>query len=77
MVRHAGARECIVSLATANGWLKMEITDNGIGIAEEHDPGVGLLSMRERAAELGGSCVVESSTAGGTRLLVRLPLVEE
>ncbi|CAN5822184.1 hypothetical protein BH20ACT11_BH20ACT11_01650 [soil metagenome] len=77
VVRHAGARECIVRLATAEGWLKMEITDNGIGIAEEHDPGVGLLSMRERAAELGGSCEIESPAAGGTRLLVRLPLVEE
>jgi signal transduction histidine kinase len=77
VVRHAGAGECIVRLATANGWLKMEITDNGIGIAEEHDPGVGLLSMRERAAELGGSCEIESPTAGGTRLLVHLPLVEE
>jgi signal transduction histidine kinase len=77
VVRHARARECIVRLATMDGWLKIEITDNGVGIAEEHDPGVGLLSMRERAAELGGSCEIESPAAGGTRLLVRLPLVEE
>jgi signal transduction histidine kinase len=78
VVRHARAGECIVRLATAEkGWLRMEITDDGVGIAKEHDTGVGLLSMRERAAELGGDCAVESPAAGGTRLLVRLPLVEE
>jgi signal transduction histidine kinase len=36
--------------------------------------GVGLASMRERAGELGGSCVVESMAAGGTRIVARLPL---
>ena len=30
--------------------------------------------MRERAAELGGSCVIEPLPGGGTRVLARLPL---
>ncbi len=77
VVRHARAGECMVRLDTPERWLRMEITDDGAGIAEEHEAGVGLLSMRERAAELGGNCVVESPLAGGTRLLVRLPLVVE
>jgi two-component system NarL family sensor kinase len=38
---------------------------------------VGLSSMYERAAELGGSCVVESVPEGGTRVLVYLPLPKE
>jgi two-component system NarL family sensor kinase len=38
---------------------------------------VGLSSMRERASELGGSCVVERAPEGGTRVLVRLPLPKE
>jgi len=35
-------------------------TDDGIGLEAERTAGVGLTSMRERAAELGGSCVVET-----------------
>ena len=30
--------------------------------------------MRERAAELGGTCVIEALPQGGTRVLARLPL---
>jgi signal transduction histidine kinase len=38
--------------------------------------GVGLSSMRERAAEMGGTCVVDDAPGGGTRVLARLPLPE-
>jgi nitrate/nitrite-specific signal transduction histidine kinase len=34
---------------------------------------VGLSSMRERAAELGGTCVIEPAPSGGARVLARLP----
>ena len=36
--------------------------------------GVGLSSMRERAAELGGWCTVETLASGGTRVRAYLPL---
>lgn len=36
--------------------------------------GVGLASMSERAAELGGRCTVEAPPKGGTRIEVWLPL---
>jgi signal transduction histidine kinase len=53
----------------------LEITDDGVGLPEDHCTGVGLNSMRERAAELGGTCVVcAASSTGGTRVLTRLPL---
>jgi two-component system, NarL family, sensor kinase len=38
---------------------------------------VGLSSMRERASELGGSCIVERAQVGGTQVLVRLPLPKD
>jgi signal transduction histidine kinase len=76
VVRHARAQSCVVRLAVADEMV-LEITDDGVGVPEEHTVGVGLLSMRERAAELGGSCVVERVPEGGTRVLVRLPLPRE
>ena len=76
VVRHARAQSCVVRLAVADEMM-LEITDDGVGIPEEHAAGVGLFSMRERAAELGGTCTVERAPEGGTRVLVRLPLPEE
>jgi signal transduction histidine kinase len=35
---------------------------------------VGLVSMRQRAAWLGGQCTVESRSGAGTRVLVEVPL---
>ncbi|HEX2742181.1 MAG TPA: GAF domain-containing sensor histidine kinase [Rubrobacter sp.] len=71
---HAGARSCAVSLAVDGDLLRLEITDDGRGIPDDRPAGVGLHSMRERAEELGGSCVVEASPEGGTRVRAVLPL---
>jgi signal transduction histidine kinase len=75
VVRHARAKGCVVRL-TVNGGVGLEITDDGIGLPEERAAGVGLVSMRERAAELGGKYAVDRIPAGGTRVLVWLPLSE-
>ncbi len=45
-----------------------------MGLPADRNAGVGLSSMRERAAELGGKCSIEASPTGGTRALARLPL---
>ncbi len=74
VLRHAQARACRVELSTG-ATLRLEITDDGTGLPEDRRTGVGLSSMRERAAELGGTCLVERSTVmGGTRVLATLPV---
>lgn len=73
VARHAHARRCVVRLDITEE-LHLEVEDDGIGLAAGYAAGVGLLSMRERAAELGGTCVVQSVPSGGTSLVVRLPL---
>jgi two-component system NarL family sensor kinase len=72
-VRHSHAHHCEIRMALGDA-LQIEIIDDGIGIAPTHRAGVGLASMRERAAELGGTCVVESLPGGGTRVIARLPV---
>lgn len=74
ILRHAHATEASVGLAVTAGELAVTITDNGQGLSPANRFGVGMSSMRERAAEVSGSLQVESSPGGGTRILARLPL---
>jgi signal transduction histidine kinase len=73
VVRHACARTCAICLELTDV-LYLEITDDGTGLPDSLRPGVGLTSMRERAAELGGECRIESRPQGGTRLSAWLPV---
>lgn len=76
VIRHAGAKTCTVRLSVDDA-LEVEIVDDGVGLPELRSAGVGIVSMRERAEELGGSCAVAARPKGGTRVLARLPLVKE
>jgi signal transduction histidine kinase len=73
VARHARSRRCVVTLSV-NELLELTVSDDGIGIPASRRAGVGLVSMRERAEELGGSCAVEPMPGGGTRVAARLPL---
>lgn len=73
VVRHAQARHCHMRL-TCTDELTLEISDDGQGIAAERRSGVGLQSMRERAEELGGRCVIASNAGGGTSVRASFPL---
>ncbi|HET6391621.1 MAG TPA: sensor histidine kinase [Blastococcus sp.] len=74
-VRHAAASTCTVSLGLSGDDLLVEIVDDGRGVAPDAVPGVGSTSMRERAAELGGTLDVTSAPGAGTTVRARLPLV--
>jgi signal transduction histidine kinase len=76
VARHAAARTCAVRLDVDADWLVVEVVDDGIGIPEGRRSGVGLQSMRERAAELNGRYRIEPRDGGGTRVRADLPLYE-
>jgi signal transduction histidine kinase len=76
VARHSGARTCTVTLRRDKG-LRVEVVDDGIGVSARTGRGLGLGSMRERAAELGGTFVVDAPPSGGTRIVARLPIQPE
>jgi signal transduction histidine kinase len=73
VARHASARHCTVVLAVSDV-LTLTVTDDGMGIPAARTAGVGLSSMRERAAELGGTLALETAMGGGTTVRATLPL---
>ncbi len=78
VVHHAQAHSCHIRLSLIeDSKFQLEIIDDGVGLPEERNAGVGLLSMRERAEEVGGSCVIESMPGQGTHVLVCLPGTKE
>jgi two-component system NarL family sensor kinase len=73
-VRHsgAGAIDVVLHVAPDADALEVRVEDDGAGIRPDAVRGVGLASMHERAAELGGWCTVVRS-GRGTEVRAHLP----
>jgi signal transduction histidine kinase len=74
VVRHAEATHCRLAVSLPEDALCLEIADDGRGIGPDTRAGVGTVSMRERAEELGGRLTVDSPPGGGTRVRAEFPL---
>jgi signal transduction histidine kinase len=77
IIKHAEASACQIRIKIENRTLLLEISDNGKGLSAGSRTGVGRTSMHERAAELGGECIIENIPAGGARVGARLPIGKE
>jgi PAS domain S-box-containing protein len=72
--RHSGAARVSVTLKTEGGDLVAEVADDGQGFGPETQHGVGMSSMRERAAAIRGELEIESEPGQGTSVRMRVPL---
>lgn len=72
--KHAHAQTCDIVLTLDAGQLRIDVRDDGRGVGPDAGAGVGSVAMRERAAELGGTCTVESAAGAGTCVRAVLPL---
>jgi signal transduction histidine kinase len=75
VTRHARATRCSVRIRLDDG-LQVDVSDDGVGLPDGWRTGVGIASMRERIAELGGKLVIEPCLPHGTRIAARLPALE-
>jgi signal transduction histidine kinase len=74
-LRHSGASEICVSLQPAGRRLVLQVADRGRGFAPDAAPGgLGLASMRERAAAAGGTLTVRSAPGEGTVVRLAVPV---
>jgi signal transduction histidine kinase len=70
--RHAHAHTCCVRVAVEPTVLRLEVADDGGGFTGG-STGIGLHTMKERAAEIGGTCEIGSRAGGGTLVTASLP----
>jgi signal transduction histidine kinase len=76
VVKHAGASRVTISLHSKGDAIELDVTDDGKGISHPEDnpgDGDGLANMRGRLAEIGGTCIIGPSPAGGTRVTLSVP----
>jgi two-component system sensor histidine kinase UhpB len=78
IIKHSRASRCTVTCALADGDFQLVVQDNGRGIPLELDgrldKGHGMASMKGRAKQLQGQCLVESGPGYGTVIRLTLPL---
>ena len=78
--KHSGASKVRLTVRQSPEALMVVVEDNGRGfqLNEKHMPrqttGLGLLGIRERAANAGGSLVIDSTLGNGARIALRIPL---
>jgi signal transduction histidine kinase len=78
--QHAGTDRVEVVLNADPEFVYLEVRDAGRGFdvgALQGKPGLGLVSMKERARIAGGELTVSSEPGKGTTIAVRIPLPEE
>jgi signal transduction histidine kinase len=78
VIKHSGASQCTFTCAIADGDLLLSIQDNGDGIPMELDGrldrGHCMATMKHRAKQMQGQCLVESGPGYGTVIRLTLPL---
>ncbi|WP_133161834.1 sensor histidine kinase [Deinococcus koreensis] len=74
--RHAGARHVEVLLGRDEGYVMLDVADDGQGFSPEQPRlGFGLLGLNERLAALGGRLLLDSTPGEGTTVTAALPLL--
>ncbi|WP_154793475.1 sensor histidine kinase [Occultella kanbiaonis] len=72
--RHSGTAECDLEVSEHEALVRVCCRDHGGGYREDARVGVGTLSMRERAEELGGTVEVRDLAPHGIAVEARIPV---
>jgi signal transduction histidine kinase len=75
VARHAGARRCGLRVVPSDGWVTLEVTDDGVGLGSSViGSGHGLSNIRARAASLGGQVEIDGQPGSGTTVRLVVPV---
>lgn len=78
-LKHSQGRRIRVELTKLPDVIRLRVSDDGCGfdpVSVEHGPGLGLVSIMERARSVGGHVVIDAAFGRGTRIDVTVPVTE-
>ncbi|MBI3916680.1 MAG: CHASE domain-containing protein [Betaproteobacteria bacterium] len=79
VAKHAHATSIRITLERSSARFMMTVADDGVGLNTtllplgRRRPGLGMVTMRERAQAAGGQFEIEAAAGCGTRVVVRIP----
>jgi signal transduction histidine kinase len=69
VIKHAGVAEVTIDIKFTNDMLAITVRDDGSGFMPVGDSGGnGLINMKKRLSDIGGSCIIESQLGKGTTI---------
>jgi signal transduction histidine kinase len=74
--KHSGAHRARLSLCRDGLTVSLTVADDGRGMVDAGDPGIGLAGMRERIESVGGTIDFRNEPDGGVRVEARVSLEE-
>jgi signal transduction histidine kinase len=74
IIKHSRATEATIYLAQKGKDLLLEVTDNGRGIQENQQKGIGLKNIQGRLEAIGGELFIDSEPNKGTKFTILVPL---
>ena len=81
-MKHSHTRSARVSLETADGFLRLVVSDQGVGFDPNAKPPVGelqwvgLFSIQERLELIGGQFEIASAPGKGSRFVLSVPVTQ-
>jgi len=76
ILKHSCANHLTISLNNAGPFIEFQIRDDGIGFSldpQQKNKGLGLISMKERAEQIGGKLNINSTPGEGTTIIIEVP----
>ncbi len=77
VVRHAPGASALLRVVEHDGVVRVEVSDDGPGVADGVERGYGLVGLAERVGNAGGTVTFRCVDSGGWRVVAELPLVRE
>jgi signal transduction histidine kinase len=76
IIKHSKATEAKILLFEKANMLWLEVLDNGRGINENIEKGIGFKNVKERLQTIDGEFFIDSEKSKGTKLVVSVPLIQ-